>query len=153
MLWLWCLCTSMSKAVHRYDLCYDTYLSLVILVIICIPILQSNTSIKVSTKKVDELIYKIKDKIAPEIIEQIRILVEKDNRHMRQVAKGHFQTSFVINLLKYLSSKYGKNKSISISKEALYAMLVTCFPECKVNCLERNTIKLRVQAAEKALLP
>lgn len=116
----------------------------------CIPIMQSNTSVKVSSDKVKSAIDKLKKTITSDKVELVRRLVDGDSRHMRQITKGHFQTSFVINMLKHLSSKYGNN-GVSLSKDALYAMLVICFPDCENDCKERKVIKNRVMAAINAL--
>lgn len=113
----------------------------------CIPVMQSNSSVEVSADKVNCIIKKVGKKIPSDMVERARSFLNNDSRHMRQVIKGHFQTSFVINLLKYLSSKIGKSHSLSISKEVLFAMLVNCPPDCKIDCVERETIKKRVLTA------
>lgn len=72
---------------------------------------------------------------------------------MRQIAKGHFQTAFVSNLLRKLAANITRDKAPSISNDALYALLVTCFSGCSQLCEERNVIIQRVRNAVAALRP
>ena len=117
----------------------------------CVRFLQSNSSVKVSADKRDKFLQTKSTYFSPIQIAEVRERVNKDARELRQIAKGHFQTSFVINLIKKMTSSITQNDAPSISKEALYALLVKCFPECKVDCIERKYIKQRVKAAVTAL--
>lgn len=63
--------------------------------------------------------------------------INNDKRNMRQIAKGHFQTSFVINLI----------KNVLIQKDFLYALLVHCSPYCNKRNCEYEEIRLQVDKA------
>ena len=117
----------------------------------CIPIMESNHSVKVSTDKRDAFIDKISSKFTHDQIEKAKQLLDGDERELRQIVKGHFQTSFVTNLLKKLTSQITQDKAPSISNDALYALLITCFAECSEECEERKVIKQRVSRAVAAL--
>lgn len=117
----------------------------------CIPIMESNHSIKVSADKKDKFIEKIATRFTKEQIDAAREILNRDHRELRQIMKGHFQTSFVVNLLKKLSSQITQDKAPSISSDALYALLITCFSECAVDCEERKVINQRVTDAVAAL--
>ncbi|MBR4793339.1 MAG: DUF4435 domain-containing protein [Bacteroidaceae bacterium] len=106
----------------------------------CVRFLKTNTSIHVSKEKVDTF----KESVIP-LFDEIEIsnaheLLKKDERCIRQVLKGHFQTGFVINLLKYLTKRIRRIEP-SISNDALYSQLVTsCSERCSMDCYERNFI-------------
>ena len=117
----------------------------------CTRFLCSNTSIKVSTDKRDKFLQSKSICFSPSQIEEIRERVDNDQRELRQIVKGHFQASFVVNLIKKMTSSITRNDAPSISNEALYALLVKCFPECEADCEERKVIKQRVKSAISAL--
>lgn len=117
----------------------------------CMPVMESNHSVKVSTEKRDRLLQQIASAFPPEKVEKARQLLNDDQRTLRQITKGHFQTSFVMNLLKKLTSQITGDKSPSISNDALYALLITCFPSCQVDCEERKILRQRAAAATAAL--
>lgn len=110
----------------------------------CIPFMASNHSVKVCTDKCDKFIEKIAHCFTKEQIDKARELLDNDKRELRQIVKGHFQTSFVANLLKKLSSQITQDKAPSISSDALYALLITCFSECAEDCEERKVITQKV---------
>lgn len=113
----------------------------------CIPIMESDRSVKVSTDKRDKFISSISPFFSHDQIEKARLLLDNDRRDLRQITKGHFQTSFVLNVLKKLSSKINGNKEPSISRDSLYALLITCFAECSVDCMERKVLRKRADNA------
>ena len=117
----------------------------------CVPIMESNHSVKVSVEKRDRFLQQIAPAFPPDNIEEARRLLNDDKRTLRQIAKGHFQTSFVMNLLKKLTSQITGDKMPSISNDALYALLVTCSPDCQIDCEERKILRQRAAAAIAAL--
>lgn len=117
----------------------------------CTPIMESDHSVKVSTNKRDKFIESISQSFTPDQIEQARLWLDNDGRDLRQIAKGHFQTSFVLNVLKKLSAKINGNKEPSISRDSLYALLITCFAECSEECKERKVLVQKVADAIAAL--
>lgn len=117
----------------------------------CIPFLESNHSLKISTEKRDQFLHGISTNFTQESLDKARQLISNDKRELRQIAKGHFQTSFVVNLLKKLCSQITQGKAPTISNDALFALLIKCFPECRIDCEEKNVIKQRVNAAIAAL--
>ena len=117
----------------------------------CIPFMTSNHSVKICADKRDKFIEKIANCFTEEQIDKARELLDNDKRELRQIVKGHFQTSFVANLLKKLSSQITQDKAPSISSDALYALLITCFSECTEDCEERQVITRRVSDAVAAL--
>lgn len=117
----------------------------------CIPIMESNHSVKVSANKRDELISQISPLFTPDQITKAKQMLEGDERDMRQIMKGHFQTSFVLNLLRKLSSEIRGDKAPNISNDSLYALLITCSAECREECKERSTLMQRVNAAKASL--
>ena len=82
-----------------------------------------------------------------ENIESIKKLFEKDKRNIRQIAKGHFQTSFVINLLMELYKTITQKKCEKLSTNIIYAALINCHEHCKSECTEDNYIKNKVEDA------
>lgn len=118
----------------------------------CMPFMQSNTSVKISKDKINSFLKRVNSKFTPQQLSEARNFLNTDHRHKRQVCKGHFQTSFVINLLKHLTAEITSNHSPSISNDALYAQLVKCDPECeKDKCEESIQIRRRVASALVAL--
>lgn len=117
----------------------------------CIPFMESNHSIKLCEDKRNSYLEKIAPWFTKEQIDKARELLEGDKRELRQIMKGHFQTSFVANLLKKLTSQIKQDKAPSISSDALYALLITCFSECAEDCKERKVINQRVSTAVEAL--
>ena len=117
----------------------------------CIPFMESNHSIKVSGDKRKAFIEKISPSFTKEQIEKAKQLMDSDKRELRQITKGHFQTSFVANLLKKMTSQITQDKAPAISNDALFALLITCFAECSQDCEERNVIRQRVTGAVAAL--
>lgn len=117
----------------------------------CIPFMESNHSIKISVEKRDEFLKKISPNFSKEQMDKVYEMLEKDKRQLRQIAKGHFQTAFVSNLLKILTFKITKDKEPAISNDALYALLVTCFAECTHDCEEKNFIQRKASNAVAAL--
>lgn len=117
----------------------------------CIPFMESNHSVKVSLEKRDAFIEKIASSFTKEQIDKTKQLLDSDNRELRQIVKGHFQTSFVTNLLKKMTARITQDKAPSISNDALYALLITCFAECSEDCEERKVIRQRVSGAVAAL--
>lgn len=117
----------------------------------CIPFMESNHSIRISVEKRDDYLKKISPSFPKELIAKAYEMLEKDKRQMRQIAKGHFQTAFVSNLLKSLTVMITQDKAPAISNDALYALLVTCFSECIHDCEEKIFIQRRVSNAVAAL--
>lgn len=117
----------------------------------CIPFMESNHSVKVSASKRDEFINSISSSFTKDQISQAKQWLDSDDRDMRQIMKGHFQTSFVLNLLKKMSSQIRGDKAPSISNDSLYALLITCFAECREECKEKAILKQKVNAAKAAL--
>lgn len=117
----------------------------------CIPFMESNHSLNVSAEKRDKFLKKISGNFTKAQIDKAREMINNDKREMRQIVKGHFQTAFVSNLLKKLSSQITQNNAPSISNDVLYALLITCFAECAQNCEERKVIRQRVKNAIIAL--
>lgn len=117
----------------------------------CIPILETEHSTKVSLEKKNNLIQKIAPFFSRECLDKVRDLMNKDCRTLRQITRGHFQTSFILNLLKKLSSQITGDRSPSISNDALYALLITCYPGCSIDCQEKKVITERVAKAIAAL--
>lgn len=117
----------------------------------CIPFMESNHSVKVSVGKRDAFIGKIASLFSKEQINKAKQLLGSDKRELRQIAKGHFQTSFVTNLLKKMTAQITQDRAPSISNDALYALLITCFAECSQDCEERKVIRQRVSRAVAAL--
>ena len=117
----------------------------------CIPFMESNHSLKVSSEKRDSFLKTVNQYFTPQQIKNARKYLDNDNRDLRQIIKGHFQTSFIVNLLKQLTSRIKGNGSPSISKDTLYALLITCYPECHVDCNEKKVIIKRVNDAIEAL--
>lgn len=114
----------------------------------CIPFMKSDKSIHISQEKIDNFMKKIECKFTSQQISDARRFLKNDGRHKRQICKGHFQTSFVLNLLKYLTHQITGNHSPSISKDALYAQLVKCNPDCtQLDCKEKNYIEDCVRTA------
>lgn len=111
----------------------------------CVRFLKSNQSVKADNDKIEKL---LNTKLFPEEeLNHVRDLMKKDERSIRQITKGHFQTGFVINLLKQMVSTISGENCGTLSLDSLYALLVKCTPECTVDCKERNTIRRKVNRA------
>ena len=118
----------------------------------CKPILKSDQSVVVSKDKMQQFINKISSLFPEDLIKKAESLIANDDRNLRQIMKGHFQTDFVLNLIRKLASQINQGRKPSISGDALYAQLVTCFSGCDINCTERKEISERVARAKKALI-
>ena len=112
----------------------------------CCRFLKSSHSCHIDRKKVSTYLDDIKTSFDNSVIENILHSIELDKRTMRQITKGHFQTSFVINLIKSLV-KQTSGIDVTISGDALYALLVNCPLSCHKECDEVSTIKLRINKA------
>lgn len=117
----------------------------------CVPFMESNHSVRLSVDKLNTFIEKVASSFTKEQIKKAKQLIDSDKRELRQITKGHFQTSFVINLLKKMTTQITQNKAPIISKDALFALLITCFAECSQDCEERKIIRQRVTRAVAAL--
>ena len=80
-------------------------------------------------------------------LNEIRQQIEKDKRPLRNIIKGHFQTDFVRNVIKYLSESNDK-KGVSISNDALFALLIECTPKCTNSCEEKNYLIHKIDEAK-----
>lgn len=111
----------------------------------CARFLCSNQSTTLDVKKINSF---LKSKKFPmEELDEIRRIMKTDNRCIRQITKGHFQTTFVVNLLKEITSKISGHKCSSISNDALFALLVDCSEKCHKKCFERDFIKTEIDSA------
>lgn len=115
----------------------------------CSRFLRKNSH-RIDKAKISSYIDNIKTSFNGIDINKIIRLIEKDRRNMRQITKGHFQTSFVINLIKHFVYKISSNK-VNMPCDILYALLVNCPPSCSKNCLEKSTIKERIETAMQHL--
>lgn len=111
----------------------------------CVRFLKSNHSVNVDKEKIEEI---LNTKSFPtEELNHVRDLMKTDDRSIRQIAKGHFQTGFVTNLLKQMASTISGDNCGTLSRDSLYALLVKCTSECTVDCKERNVIRKKVNRA------
>lgn len=111
----------------------------------CVRFLGSNQSVTIDPDKVDDFL-KLRS-FPSEQLDEIRNQMKSDNRSMRQITKGHFQTGFVLNLLKKISSQIRGDSCGTISCDTLFAMLVDCSTKCNIECNEREYIKMKVKQA------
>lgn len=117
----------------------------------CQRFLKSDKSISLSKEKVDQFIKNNQSRFTPQQIFDAKNMLKMDKRHKRQICKGHFQTIFVINLIKRLYYNITGFHSLTIPKDALFTQLVNCNPKCSQNCEERDYIRNKVSAAIAAL--
>lgn len=117
----------------------------------CCQFLESGRSFRISPVKRDKYISSLSSYFSEEQFSQALRWIDTDSRDLRQIAKGHFQTSFVINLLKEMAHSITGDRSLTITTDTLYAMLIECFEHCKEDCAERRVISQRVETAKKAL--
>lgn len=115
----------------------------------CTRFLKSAHSYEIDNNKVGDYIKKLP--FPNDELEEVREMMASDPRPVRQIAKGHFQTAFVLNLLKKLVSRITGNNPGTLSCDSLYALLVTCPRDCSLTCMERDLIRQRVQRAVKFL--
>lgn len=116
----------------------------------CARFLKSSKSIKVDSSKVDTFLNGLS--FPKDETDAIDLLVSNDPRPKYQIIKGHFLTSYIINLLKKIVHDENKG-SVEISKDMLYSLLVNCSSNCrfKKTCSERRSIQIRVAKAKKHL--
>ena len=107
----------------------------------CVRFLKSNSSINIDATKVSSYIEGLKPHFASVDMDHIRQLMDTDGRTMRQITKGHFQTSFIINLIKSLVNK------TSGTQVTLYALLVNCSHFCSQECDEVSMIRAGIDRA------
>lgn len=112
----------------------------------CVRFLKSNSSINIDATKVSSYIEGLKPHFASVDIDHIRQLMDTDGRTMRQITKGHFQTSFIINLIKSLVNKTSGTQ-VSLSDVTLYALLVNCSHFCSQECDEVSMIRAGIDRA------
>ena len=113
----------------------------------CKRFLTSNNSVRISQEKIDQFITGIKSQFNEDDLNEIRQQIEKDKRPLRNIIKGHFQTDFVRNVIKYLSESNDK-KGVSISNDALFALLIECTPKCTNSCEEKNYLIHKIDEAK-----
>lgn len=116
----------------------------------CKRFLTSNNSVRISQEKIDQFITGIKSQFNDDDLNEIRQQIEKDKRPLRNIIKGHFQTDFVRNVIKYLSESDDK-KGVSISNDALFALLIECTPKCTNHCEEKNYLVQKIEDAKSYL--
>lgn len=112
----------------------------------CCRFLRSNKSCQIDSSKISAYIESIKPYFTSVNIDEVLHMINTDGRNMRQITKGHFQTSFVVNLIKSLVRQISRT-DISISEDSLYALLVNCTPDCNRECNEISVIKSRIRLA------
>ena len=112
----------------------------------CTRFLKSNNSIAVDASKISSYIQGLKPHFIHVDIDNILQLMDVDGRSMRQITKGHFQTSFIINLIKSYVKKLSGTQVI-LSEVTLYALLVNCSHFCCQECDEMSMIRSSVARA------
>ena len=112
----------------------------------CKRFLKSDKSIHVDLEKISQYLALIKESFEGIDINSIIQEINADNRTMRQIAKGHFQTSFVTNLIKYFVKQI-TGTNTNLPDDVLYALLVQCTPSCCKDCVEKKSIKMKIEQA------
>jgi hypothetical protein len=135
------------KELVAYDIANDVNeIGVEVLGSSCVRFLKSNNSITVDPAKVSAYIEGLKPHFIDVDIDHIRQLMDTDGRSMRQITKGHFQTSFIINLIKSLVKKISGTQ-VSLSDVTLYALLVNCSHFCSQECYEISMIRASIDRA------
>jgi hypothetical protein len=116
----------------------------------CIRVLSTDEPHLVDKDKVSDIINRIKPSFSEQEINESLELIDNDSRTMREIMKGHFQTDFVRNLIKFiLLDKY--NKNMVISNDDFYAHLVICTSQCPNKCTEKKYLEDCVMKAQAYL--
>lgn len=114
----------------------------------CQRFLYNEKSACVDLDKIRNFLSEKREYFAPEELQTIKNKMNQDSRCMREIAKGHFQTSFVINLIKEEAYAVNRNKKTNLSEDYLYSTLVHCPDSCSFfESCERNKIKEKCSAA------
>lgn len=137
------------KELVLYDITNDVYeKGIQILGDSCQRFLFNDKSTRIDTEKVHKYLFNKRNHFDPQELHVIDEKMKKDPRCLREIAKGHFQTSFVINLVKEEAYAVNSNKKTNISEDFLYASLVHCPESCSINkSCERNKIREKCSAA------
>lgn len=112
----------------------------------CQRFMKSNSSCEIDISKILIYIDSIKQNFDSESIQEIVKQMDADEREMRQITKGHFQTAFVINLIKHIVKEVSQSV-VTISDCSLFALLVNCTPSCKIACREKQYISQKTNFA------
>lgn len=112
----------------------------------CKRFLKSDKSTSISLEQISAYLSTIKQAFNGIDIDCIIQKIENDSRNMRQITKGHFQTSFVVNMIKSFVKQIS-GSSITLPEDVLYALLVNCTPTCCQKCAEKETIKRKIETA------
>ena len=140
-----------TKELIAYDIANNVYkLGIKVTGDSCSRFLKSPKSCYIDLSKVFKYLEPLKASFVGVDIEEIMQSIDKDIRNMRQITKGHFQTSFVINMIKDFVKK-ASHSEITLPDNVLYALLVNCPSTCNHDCIEKNVIRSRIDMALKFL--
>lgn len=139
------------KRLIAYDIANSIYeKGVAITDVSCNRFLENNESTLISQEKVDFFLSTIDKNFEDVDIDLILKKMDEDPRNIRQIAKGHFQTMFVTNLIK--KSVFDTcGKVPKISNDTLYSSLVSCISTCKTSCPEKNYVYGEISNALKYL--
>lgn len=139
------------KELIAYDIANNIYkLGIKVTGDSCSRFLMSSQSCRIDTSKVSKFLEQLRPSFEGVDMRRIIHLIDKDSRNMRQITKGHFQTTFVINMIKEIAKKTTNTKK-TLSDDVLYALLINCPSSCSHKCIEKNVIKSRIELALKFL--
>lgn len=90
---------------------------------------------KLDENKVVDFVNTHKSEYNTDLISNIKNKIKKDNRHHRNIIKGHFITNGVMNLITKMTKAAGHETKVE-SKQ-LYATFCDCITPCSELCIEK----------------
>ena len=116
----------------------------------CHKFLVSNHSEFLDDKKINSFIEENKSRFTEQEIDEVNRKIEADSRENQFKIKGHFLTNGVINLIK--KQVQNMNKTVVLSNDAIYALMVTCHKRCSQSCLDKTFVLNQIENAYNVLI-
>ena len=116
----------------------------------CCRFLKSNESASLDDNKIDEWIARISTTYPEDKVISMIGIIDKDNRSLRYVIKGHFLTNAVSNLIKRKVLE-ATTQHITLSNDAIYAQFVNCKKVCGGECEDRKYLSVQIKKAIESL--
>lgn len=89
----------------------------------CMRYLKNSKSVQLCSEKITNFINSLGLRFRKNQITEIKSIFNFINKRIISLIKGHFLTSFIINIVKYFVKKY-RNKEVTINKDNLYSSLI-----------------------------
>ncbi|MDT8389821.1 MAG: DUF4435 domain-containing protein [Lentisphaeria bacterium] len=117
----------------------------------CCQFLQGKNSRFLDASRVARFVESVAPAFAAIDIDSVRLALNKDERPLRLLIKGHFLTNAVMHMISDFAEAY-RSKRVKVSHEFLYGMIADGCGNCSnENCDDFLTLKTRLQCALEAV--